>query len=267
VALGRIKLHLGDERGAVEIAGIAQVMLTATAPVVRRLAAWYLAVHATASGDPGQAHRWLCALGPAERLSLFPLFPMEAADDPLLVRMALAAGDTELATAIAGLAARRHELNPGVRSVAGIAAHTRGLLSGSVEDLEQAAAILQASPRPLALTAALEDLGCARLADGDRDGAVGAFDRVLRICLDAGAARDAARARKRLRELGIRRRVQSLDRPKLGWESLTDAELQVARLAAAGCTNRGIADRLFVSRIPSTLICVISSASWKSGPG
>jgi DNA-binding CsgD family transcriptional regulator len=48
-------------------------------------------------------------------------------------------------------------------------------------------------------------------------------------------------------ELGIRRRVLSLDRPKLGWESLTDAELQVARLAAAGYTNRGIADRLFVS--------------------
>jgi hypothetical protein len=39
---------------------------------------------------------------------------------------------------------------------------------------------------------------------------------VLRICLGAGAARNAARARKRLRELGIRRRVQSLDRPKLG---------------------------------------------------
>jgi DNA-binding CsgD family transcriptional regulator len=247
VALGRIKLHLGDERGATEIAGIAQVMLTATAPVVRRLAAWYLAVHATASGDPGQAHRWLCALGQADRLSLFPLFPMEAADDPLLVRMALAAGDAEFASAIGGLAARRYELNPGVRSMAGIAAHTRGLLSGSREDLEQAAAILQAGPRPLVLAAALEDLGCARLADGDRDGAVDAFDRVLRICLDAGAARDAARARKRLRELGIRRRIQSLDRPKLGWESLTDAELQVARLAAAGCTNRGIADRLFVS--------------------
>ena len=78
-------------------------------------------------------------------------------------------------------------------------------------------------------------------------GAVEAFDRVLRICVDTGAARDAARARKRLRELGIRRRVQSLDRPKSGWESLTDAELQVASLAAAGHTNRGIADRLFVS--------------------
>ena len=116
VALGRTKLHIGDERGAGEVARIAQVMLAATAPVVRRLAAWYLAVHSLASGDPSQAHRWLCALGETERLSLFPLFPMEAADDPLLVRMALAAGDEELAKTVAGLAARRYELNPGVPS-------------------------------------------------------------------------------------------------------------------------------------------------------
>jgi ATP/maltotriose-dependent transcriptional regulator MalT len=247
VALGRTKLYVGDERGAHEVAEIAKVMLTTTAPVVRRLAAWYLAVHSMAAGDPAQAHRWLCALGESERLSLFPLFPMEAADDPLLVRIALAAGDEELAKTVAEVAARRYELNPGVPSVAGADAHTRGLLNESREDLEQAAAILATGPRPLALAAALEDLGGARLADGDRSGAVDAFDRVLRICLDAGAARDAARARMRLRELGVRRRVQSLDRPKLGWESLTAAELEVARLAAAGCTNRGIADRLFVS--------------------
>ncbi len=107
---------------------------------------------------------------------------------------------------------RRYEINPGVPSTAGAAAHTRGLLNQSTSDLEQAAAILATCPRPLALAAALEDLGCARLADGDRGGAVDAFDRVLRICIDAGAARDAARARMRLRELGIRRRVQSLDR-------------------------------------------------------
>jgi DNA-binding CsgD family transcriptional regulator len=247
VTLGRAKLHIGDEHGAQEVAKIAQVMLETTAPVVRRLAAWYLAVHAMASGPPEQAHRWLCALGETQRLSLFPLFPMEAADDPLLVRMALAAGDAELAKAVAGLAARRYEINPAVPSVAGAAAHTRGLLNNSRQDLEQAVEFLVTGPRPMALAAALEDLGCARLDDGDRSGAVDAFDRVLRICLDTGAARDAARARKRLRELGIRRRVQSLDRPKLGWESLTDAELEVARLAAAGYTNRGIADRLFVS--------------------
>jgi len=247
VALGRAKLHIGDERGAQEVAKIAQVMLETTAPVVRRLAAWYLAVHAMASGLPDQAHRWLCALGETQRLSLFPLFPMEAADDPQLVRMALAAGDAELAKAVAGLAARRYEINPAVPSIAGAAAHARGLLNNSRQDLEQAVEFLVTGPRPMPLAAALEDLGCARLGDGDRSGAVDAFDRVLRLCLDTGAARDAARARKRLRELGIRRRVQSLDRPKLGWESLTDAELEVARLAAAGYTNRGIADRLFVS--------------------
>ena len=246
-ALGRVKLHLGDERGAQEVAEIARIMLTATAPVVRKLAAWHLAVHSMASGHPDQAHDWLCTFGQTQRLSLFPLFPMEAADDPLLVRIALAAGDEELAKTVAGLAARRYELNPGVPSVAAAAVHARGLLNGSRQDLEQAAAILVTGPRPLALAAALDDLGGARLADGDRSGAVDAFDRVLRICIDAGAIRDAARARKRLRDLGIRRRVQSLDRPKLGWESLTGAELQVARLAAAGYTNRGIAERLFVS--------------------
>src|SRR5580700_2803730 len=77
VALGRTKLHIGDERGAHEVAEIAQVMLTATAPVVRKLAAWYLAVHAWASGDPNDAYGWLCALGEEDRLSLFPLFPLE----------------------------------------------------------------------------------------------------------------------------------------------------------------------------------------------
>jgi DNA-binding CsgD family transcriptional regulator/tetratricopeptide (TPR) repeat protein len=246
-ALGRVKLHLGDEPGAQEVAEIARVMLTATAPVVRKLAAWYLAVHSMTSGHPDQAHHWLCTFGQTQRLSLFPLFPMEAADDPLLVRMALAADDEELAKAATNIAARRYELNPGVPSAAGAAAHTRGLLNHSRHDLEQAASILATGQRPLAVAAALEDLGCARLADGDRDGAVEAFDRVLRICAGTGAVRDAARARKQLRELGIRRRVQSLDRPRSGWESLTDTELQVASLAAAGHTNRGIADRLFVS--------------------
>jgi DNA-binding CsgD family transcriptional regulator/tetratricopeptide (TPR) repeat protein len=247
LALGRTKLHLGDDRAAQEIAEVAKVMLTATAPVVRKLAAWYLAVHAWASGDPNDAYGWLCALGEEDRLSIFPLFPLEVADDPLLIRIALAAGDTELARATAERAARREELNPGVPTIAGVAAHTRGVLRNCRPDLERAVDTLVTCPRPLALAAALEDLGTARKADGDRSGAVDAFDRALRICVGAGAVRDAARARKHLRELGVHRRVRSLDRPTLGWESLTDAELHVARLAAEGCTNREIADRLFVS--------------------
>lgn len=52
-----------------------------------------------------------------------------------------------------------------------------------------------------------------------------------------------------LRALGIRhRRVGRVDRPSMAWESLTDSELGVARLAAQGLTNRQIGDRLFISR-------------------
>jgi DNA-binding CsgD family transcriptional regulator len=36
-------------------------------------------------------------------------------------------------------------------------------------------------------------------------------------------------------------------RPGFGWESLTRAEVEVARLAASGMTNRQIAARLFIS--------------------
>src|SRR6185312_4577960 len=93
--------------------------------------------------------------------------------------MALAADDEELARAATNIAALRYELNPGVPSAAGAAAHTRGLLNHSRHDLEQAASILATGQRPLAAAAALEDLGCARLAGGDRGGAVEAFDRVL----------------------------------------------------------------------------------------
>src|SRR6202041_982746 len=113
-------------------------LLAAPAPVLSRPPACSPALHAREPGDPDQAHRWLCALGETERLSLFPLFPVEVADDPLLVRMALAAGDAELAKTVTELAARRYELNPSVPSVAGAAAHTRGLLDESSGHLEQA---------------------------------------------------------------------------------------------------------------------------------
>lgn len=56
-----------------------------------------------------------------------------------------------------------------------------------------------------------------------------------------------SQVRGRLRALGVRRRLVGPQRPRNGWEALTDSELEVARLVAEGFTNREAAERLFVS--------------------
>jgi DNA-binding CsgD family transcriptional regulator/tetratricopeptide (TPR) repeat protein len=247
VALGRVHLHRGDHRAADEIADLAKVILDTAAPGVRRHAAWLLALHAMAVGTPAEAHTWLCTMGNEERLSIFPLLPLEVADEPQLVRIAVAAGDEELARSATSRAELRHELNPGIASLEGFAAHARGLASASIDDLERSVELLDAGPRPLALSSALEDVGRAKLGAGDTSAAVSAFDRALAINVAAGATWDAARVRHRLRDIGVRRRVVALDRPLTGWQSLTEAEIRVARLTAEGQTNREIAHNLFVS--------------------
>ncbi|HEX9526746.1 MAG TPA: hypothetical protein VF951_04550, partial [Streptosporangiaceae bacterium] len=85
VALGRVAIHTGNQRQAAITAAIATVMLQSGVPAVQRHAAWLLSLQAQAGGDAGQALRWLGALGEKERLSIFPLVPLDPADDPQLV--------------------------------------------------------------------------------------------------------------------------------------------------------------------------------------
>ena len=57
-----------------------------------------------------------------------------------------------------------------------------------------------------------------------------------------GATRDAARIRRRLRQLGVRRRHwTTADRPVQGWDSLTDTERSISGLVSQGLTNRQVA--------------------------
>ena len=247
VALGKLRLHTGDERGAAEVAEIARIMLRASAPSVRSHAAWYLALHAMSSGKADEAHDWLCACGHDNRLTLFPLFPFEIADDPQLMRIAVAVGDQELAEHAIEQAEHRCELNPGVVSFKAALAHARGLWRGSVCDLQTAASLFAAGPRPLATASALEDLGRLQASEGAADDAIASLDRALAIDVQAGARRDAARVRGRLRQLGVRRRIVISERPATGWEALTSAEAAVAQLASEGKTNREIAETLFLS--------------------
>jgi DNA-binding CsgD family transcriptional regulator len=138
-------------------------------------------------------------------------------------------------------------LNPDVRSIAAAAAHANGLVNHSHQHLVLAVELFEGGPRPLALAAALEDLGGSAVDTGATQQGVDAFSRALVLYNEAGAAWDAGRARGRLRALGVRRRLVSAQRPGTGWAAMTDSELAVARLVAQGFTNREVAERLFVS--------------------
>jgi DNA-binding CsgD family transcriptional regulator len=110
---------------------------------------------------------------------------------------------------------------------------------------------LTSAPRPLALASALEDLGALSAREGNQDEAVDALGRALELYAGCGASWDARRVRQRLRALGVRRRLVSIQRPDRGWAALTPTEEEVARLLGQGLTNRAVAERLFVS--PNTV--------------
>jgi DNA-binding CsgD family transcriptional regulator len=242
-----LRIHAGDERGAAEVAEIAKIMVQTSVPSVRSHAAWYLALHAMSLGKADEAHDWLCARGHNNRLKLFPLFPFEVEDDPQLARIAVATGDEELAEHTIAQADRRCALNPGVVSFEAALAHARGLWQSSTCQLETAASLFQTGPRPLATASALEDLGRLQASEGATDDAIASLDRALAIDTRVGASWDAARVRRRLRQLGVRRRIIISQRPATGWEALTTAEVAVAQLASEGKTNREIAETLFIS--------------------
>ena len=246
-ALARTAIHLGDETSLRLVAQIAREMLTEDTPCVRQHGRWILALQAAASGDDLGAQEWLCRDGDDERLAVLPLFPMDISDEIRMVRIAVGSRDLELAEATCESAAARAAQNPGVASIEAAAAQTRGLLEQDPDALERAASLFERSARPLLVAGALEDLGVVRTAGTDTDGAIEALSRSLVLFAESGAAWDAGRVRGRLRALGVRRRLVTTQRPSYGWAALTDSELAVGRLVAAGMTNREVAAHLFVS--------------------
>jgi DNA-binding CsgD family transcriptional regulator len=247
VALGRAALHTGNERVTRRASDVASRLLSYEIPGVRRHALWLLALVAMASGDAAAARAHLCGMGEAERLSLLPLSPVDVTDDVRLARIAVSAGDDELAAAARARADGRASVNPAIASIVGTAAHVRGLIDDDVAELGAAIEHFQRGPRPIALASALEDEGVALLAYGARDRAVASFGRALELYAETRASRDETRVRRRLRELGVRRRLASAKRPETGWEGLTESELAVVRLVAEGMTNRQVARQLYVS--------------------
>jgi DNA-binding CsgD family transcriptional regulator len=229
----QVALHTGDRTQLRESLRIARLAPRDASPAVRRHAAWMLAL---GSGDARAAARWLAD---DELPYAVPHFPRDPAYQPQVARIALAAGDLRLARRASAVATGIERANPGIPLLAGLAAHTRGLVDDDPSELLRAVALLDGSQRPLVRASALEDAG-RRL--GDVDYLTAAFE----LYSAAGAIVDAERTAGRLRAHGVRQPVRRR-RPAEGWESLTESELRVVRLVGSGATNRRAAERLYLS--------------------
>ncbi|HTE64081.1 MAG TPA: LuxR C-terminal-related transcriptional regulator, partial [Solirubrobacteraceae bacterium] len=263
VALGRVAIHTGDERQRRETAAMARAMVADGTPANRGHGGWLLALGELADGRPADARAMLDAAGLASAGGGAQLYPVDVTDDPQLVRIALAAGDARLAADTVASAEERARRNPGIGSVRAAAAHARGLLDADPAPLAEACLLFEAGPRPMALASALEDLGVGQLRTGTPAAGLDSLGRALVRYTEVGATWDASRVRRRLRANGVRRRLVTSTRPDAGWAALTDSELAVVRLIAAGLTNRETAVRLFVS--PHTVNSHLRHAFTKLG--
>ncbi|MGH2916090.1 MAG: ATP-binding protein [Solirubrobacteraceae bacterium] len=114
--------------------------------------------------------------------------------------------------------------------------HAITLLSQSVE-------MLRGSPARLELSRSLCALGAAQRRAGQRIVARGPLREAAELADDCGADPLGEQARAELLASGARLRRRALSGP----EALTPSELRIAELAAAGRTNREIAQALFIT--------------------
>ena len=172
----------------------------------------------------------------------------------------LRTGEQERAVALAGeevALARRW----GAPRALGAALRARGLASGELDPLQEAVAVLHASPARLEHARALADLGAALRRAGRRVHAREPLRAAVELAHDCGATALEEAARTELVASGAKPRRQALS----GADSLTPSERRVATMAARGMTNRDIAQGLFVT--PKTVEVHLSSAYRKLGIG
>jgi DNA-binding CsgD family transcriptional regulator len=134
----------------------------------------------------------------------------------------------------------------GGRRALGIALRAAGLAWGGVKGLamlEESASVLGESPAALERAASLVEWGAALRRAGQRSQARRVLSQGLDGAARCGAQPLVARAREEMRVAGARPRREW----SVGVEALTPSELRIVRLAREGCTNRQIAQELYVS--------------------
>jgi DNA-binding NarL/FixJ family response regulator len=244
--LGMIALRRGD------LAAAARHIASRPAPMPH-----FAGIYARAETTLAQAQITEARTGPVAALGLVRdicaglpthrgLLATEPAAAAWLIRVARAAGDEELAAAVARAAEALAGDNPGFGTLATAAAHALGLAHRDPARLAQAAAQHEDT---WARASAAEDLGVLLASKADKDQAVRRLTEALDGYAQAGATADMARIRHRLRKLGVcrRHRGPSAVRPVSGWASLTDTECAASQLVAQGLNNQQIASRMYIS--------------------
>jgi DNA-binding NarL/FixJ family response regulator len=167
---------------------------------------------------------------------------------PQCVRLALAAGERGRSVAVAEDVGRIASA-AGTATARAAAAATSGLIEDDPDLLLAAAEAYREGGRPLDRLLASEWAGGALTRAGRREDAVAAYQRAMEVARELDSAHDNRRLLAALRDLGVRvGGGYTQRRAATGWDALTNAELDVARLIDLGLRNTEIAERLFVSR-------------------
>jgi DNA-binding CsgD family transcriptional regulator len=212
--------------------------------VVRWVAAHILALAAWQRDDVHDAMRWL-----GGDITLFesPIWPQVLDLVILGARVASAAGDAGLRARVLQATDLLERERPAIPLFTGVAGHARGILEGDAQELVAAADLLHSSSRPLLYAAAAEDAGDELARTDHPDKALDQLNAAFDTYLHHEALADARRVGRQLRPLGVQRRIVSQPRAKTGWDSLTESELKVINLIAAGATNQSVATQLHLS--------------------
>lgn len=203
---------------------------------------------AATEGDLGRATTILAPMldSAAEARSFWPWWPGWMA---VFYDIGTAAGETKFAQQAVEIAEIGAERNPGVRSFEGLALNLRGRADNDLAVIARAAEVLASSPRPALQAVGAFTYGRALLGSGDREAALIQLDRAwdLYHAMRERVGRDGVEAI--MRQAGARRTkwAEAAARPTTGWEALTDAEQRVAKLIAAGHTNKSAASTLGIS--------------------
>jgi DNA-binding CsgD family transcriptional regulator len=227
--------------------------------LVNEGAAYVLAMAAWDCGDTHEAVRWLSR----DTGQVFNPLWMNPFDKlALTARVAVMAGDAGLRERVLrSLELLEHD-GDDVPLFSAASKHTRGILERDAAALVEAAAALQ-TVRPLLSARAMEDAGTVLADTGSNARAVDQFSDAFDMYVGFEATASARRVARRLRGLGVERRISAHPREKTGWDSLTDAELKVVNLIADGATNSVVAERLHLS--PHTVKSHVRNAFGKLG--